>query len=156
MKADYLAFRNAEKLVQSYAHEWRDLVAQQTSVADSRNGEALLQMGIDAFEWLLRADRAMRSAICGGQTLFDPEFETALRGLCQGWLETGQRANQWIAKQPQLSREVDNLAKFHHCLEEMAAILEADHANDTLSAPLADLRDRAVDEQRHGTTAEFI
>jgi hypothetical protein len=155
MKTEYLAFRNAEKLVQAYAQEWRDWEARCERAVVDPNAEALLQMGIDAFEWLLRADRAARAAIYEHRAQFDPKFEQALETLCADWLATAKRAE---ARIPQASGEiVENLPRFRQCLEEMEAIVEAFRGSSgKLPSDLAKLRDAAGDEQRHGKAAKFI
>ena len=155
MKADYLAFRNAEKLVQAYAREWRDWEAHGETALVDPNAEALLQMGIDAFEWLLRADRVMREAIYEKRAQFEPEFEQALESLCTDWLATAQRAEARILHAS--GQQVENLPRFRQCVQEMQAVVEASRsASETLPEGLAKLRDAAADEQRHGKTAEFI
>jgi hypothetical protein len=158
MKADYLAFRNAEKHVQSYSQESQDVMAHHAEAMDCRNCEAFLQMGIDAFEWLMRADRAFRAAVYRGEKEYDLDSEKSLSILCKNWLVPCDVAEQWIETQQTRRYEIDNLEEFRRCVQEMTAIVEASDEGDNVTLPkhIAILRDKAVDEHRNGQTAEFI
>lgn len=153
MKADYLVFRNAEKLVDSYRQEWRTLGRDPPRAVDR---DAMVQMGIDAFEWLMRADCTMRSAVADGSAEFDPQFEAALLGLCRDWLAT---ASQAVPLTPPSTANPTSKGSelLQTYLAEMTAIVEAyEQRDDELREPLINLRDAAIEEQRHGTTAEFL
>jgi hypothetical protein len=158
METDYLAFRNAQKHVQSYSQESQDVMARHAEAMDCRNCEAFLQMGIDAFEWLMRADRAFRMAVYRGEKEYDPENEKSLRNLCKNWLGPCDVAEQWIETQLTRGYEIDNLVEFRECVRQMSAIVEANDETDNMSLPkqIAVFRDSAVDEHHNGQTAEFI
>ena len=53
-----LAFRNARNHVRDFAFEGEELMAKHSQAMECRDCEAFLQMGIDAFHWILRADTA--------------------------------------------------------------------------------------------------
>ncbi len=158
MKTDYLAFRNAEKHVQSYSKESQDVMERHAEAMDCRNCEAFLQMGIDAFEWLMRADRAFRMAIFRGEKEYDAESEKSLRNLCKNWLVPCEVAEKWIETQLTRGYEIDNLAEFRECVSEMSAIVGADDEEDntTIPKPIVAFRNSAIDEHRNGQTTEFI
>jgi hypothetical protein len=157
MKADYLALRNAKNHVHSYNEESQDLMQRHTEAIDCLNCEAFLQMGIDAFDWIIRADRVIRLAIYRGDREFDPTTEAALHELCKNWLLPCKFAESWIAIQQQRGYEISNLSQFRDSVAEMTAIVEANQGGaEVLSGAMARLRDQAVKEQRDGQTAEFI
>jgi len=114
-------------------------------------------MGIDAFNWLIRADRSERLAVFRGERAYDPAVDEELATRCKRWLEPGPFAEEWIAAQERRGYQIDNLEEFRDCVREMAAIVAAAGlAEAALPAPLQELRDAAIQEHRNGETAEFI
>jgi hypothetical protein len=158
MKTDYLAFRNAEMHVKSYSKESEDVMQRHAEAMDCRNCEAFLQMGIDAFEWLMRADRAFRMAIYRGEKEYEADSEKSLRILCRNWLVPCDVAEKWIETQQTKGYEIDNLDEFRRCVSEITAIVDADEEGDNAPLPeqIAMFRDSAIEEFRNGQTAEFI
>lgn len=158
MATDFLAFKTAEQHVHSYADTSSDLMAKHAEAMDCRDCEAFLQIGIDAFDWLMRADRVIRMAIYRGDRDFDPKIEDALRLLCKLWLKPCEFAKQWIALQQQKGYDIDNLAEFRRCMEEMQAIVgsNAGESDGAIPEHIASLRDSAISEHLNGQTAEFI
>ncbi len=158
MKMDYnnLAYRNAQKHVEFYSEE-SSLMKAHAEAMDCRDCEAFIQMGIDAFHWLIRADRVYRTAVYRGEIQYMPEFEKMLTELCQKWLEPCEAADGWIEKQRTKGFTIDNLAEFRECTEEMLAIVEsAEPGDNQLPESVAALQDAAVEEYRNGKTSEFI
>ena len=158
MNAESLAFRTAKKHAVSYSEESAALMASHAEAMDCRNCEAFLQMGIDTFEWLMRADRVYRMAMYRGEVGHDAELEDALAHLCEGWLKPCEFAEQWIEKQLTNGYQIDNLKDFRRCVEEMSAIVESNrqHGDQELPERVAELRDAAIQEHRNGETAEFV
>ena len=158
MTLDSLALRTAQTFVNSYAHE-DDVVQQHSEAMDCRDCEAFLQLGIDAFNWVIRADQVTRQVMFSGDSDFVPDdVEAAIRALCKLWLKPCDRANQWVAVQHSRGFKVDNLDAFRNCCVEMRAIVKAQETegNEDLPAKMAILRDQAIEEHRNGQTAEFI
>jgi hypothetical protein len=157
MAIELLAVRNAKAHMQSYSRESDDLMARRIENMDGRDCEAYLQMGIESFDWLIRADRLIRLNVYRGKANFDAEAESAIQELCQIWLKPVAFAEQWIANQQSRGYEVSNLAAFRHRVEEMSAIVEAiEDATETLPTAIVQLRDEALQEHRDGETAEFF
>jgi len=157
MATDFLAVRNAESHVRSYNDVSTDLMSRHAEAMDCRNCEAFLQMGIDAFDWLRRADREIRLNFYRNEAEFDLQATAALAKLCEVWQEPVAFAEKWIAIQQQRGGEIDNLVEFRHCVEEMAAIVEANAAaTEDVPESIATLRDLAIQENHDGQTAEFI
>jgi hypothetical protein len=156
MAAESLAFRTAKQHVQTFSDESSALMKAHAEAMDCRDCEAFLQLGIDAFEWLMRADRIYRMDIYRGEGQHDATVENALRALCKAWLEPCAFADRWIEAQRTRGFVIDNLVRFRQCVDEMAAIVEAWDGDTSLPQPIADLRDAAIIEHRNGETAEFI
>ena len=155
MATESLAFRNAEIHVQSYSAQ-SSLMAAHAEAMDCRDCEAFLQMGIDAFKWLLRADRDHRLAVYRGEAQFSPEFDAELQRLCGRWLVPCDFAEKWIANQLAKDFAIDNLEEFRNCVTEMQAIVNSHRGKDNLPEQIAVHRDSAIQEYRNGETAEFF
>lgn len=176
MSLDHLALRTARTFVDSYAHEDEALGQQavplvrtastsgpggneQALAADRRDCEAFLQLGIDAFKWVIRADQVTRQAIYDGTADFDQDaVEAALRDLCKLWLKACGRAEQWAANQQSRKLPVANLEEFRSCCDEMRAIVKAQEQGDEEELPdgLTSVLEKAIEEHRGGQTTEFV
>jgi hypothetical protein len=151
---DNLAFRTARLHVHNYSDQSDDLMRRHAEAIECRDCEDFLQLGIDAFKWLGRADRVIRSAVYRGVAEHDPSLDVALATLYAEWLRPCTFAERWIAQQESRGYRVDNLAEFRVCCEEVRAIVEANEGtleNDALVA----LRDDAIDAHRKGETIEL-
>jgi hypothetical protein len=114
--------------------------------------ESFLQLGIDAFAWLARADESIRKAIYAGQIEYDQEVDPAIAHLYQDWLRPCSHAEKWIATQESRGYNVSNVEEFRRCVEELQAIVAA---NNEVAGELAAIRDQAVEENRAGTTTDW-
>ncbi len=153
-----LAYRIAEKHLAGFAAESQLLVASQAAV-NPADCEAIVQLGLDAFQWLMRADRAYRIAMFRGQIEHNPELEKALQQDCSTWLEHALAT--WRELQSGRAKELplDNREALIRQIEEMTAILDAsqtDDAPENLPASMVPLRDAAVAEHENDQTTEFI
>jgi hypothetical protein len=148
MRNDSLALRTAKTLVESYSRE-DGVIEEHKQAMDCRDCETYLQLGIDAFDWLIRADQIARKAIFSGSTAIDPDqVEAEIGRLCRTWLDSGDRANAWIALQQSRGFAVENLDRFRECHAEMRAIVDSQGTKDeTLPEAMAALRDQAIEEQ---------
>ena len=157
MSTDTLSYRVACRHVDLFADE-SELMKQHFEAMECRDCEDFLQLGIDAFRWLVRADEIIRSNVYQQKADYDPELDQALETLFVRWLEPSEFANEWIASL--LSREFtpDNLDQFRKCEEEVAAIARAVAGNgdETLPDSMRRLRDEAITEHKDGKTAEFF
>ena len=113
--------------------------------------EAFLQLGIDAFAWIVRADETIRHAVFSGAF----EDHSHLVSLCfQAWLTPVPYANSWIAACLDRGFDVDNLDEFRECERQVRAIVASLDSSD-FPESLRDCRQRAVTEHENGETAEF-
>lgn len=150
-----LAFRTARGFVARYEDESSDLVLNEHYEAqDCQECESFLQLGIDAFEWLMRADLAIRRAVYGGERDYDARMDENVTLLLRRWQEPCKVAELWIAEQIKRGYEVSNLEEFRKCCREVADILTPDEEffrDDALVA----LRDEALDQFAQGQTDEL-
>ena len=158
MASDSLVFRTAERHVSNYTRESSDLMAEHREAMDCRDCEAFLQLAIEAFRWLIRADLDLRIAAGEGIADYNASDDDRLRQLCRDWLVPCAYAEQWIARQLERGYRIENLAEFRMCCEEMRAIVKSfdDADGDPLPPGLIELRDRAIEEHLRGETSEFI
>lgn len=158
MSTRMLAFRTAEQQVKNYAHESLQLMQEHHAAMDCRDCEDFLQLGIDAFQWLIRADQLFRVAVYESIEAYDQQLDERLQHLFRQWLGPCDYAEKWIERQTAKGYHLDNLEKFRECCREMAAIVEALDAGSDEQLPdaIAELRDRAIEEFNRGETAEFF
>jgi hypothetical protein len=114
----------------------------------------LLKVGIDAFQWLVRADEVIRSAVYSGME-YDAESDQILQRLFREWLAPCEWVNQWIAVHQQRGYDLAHLEAFRKCEQEVRSIVKSMDA-DVMTDPMRELRDLAIEEHRNGETAEFI
>jgi hypothetical protein len=159
MKADFktkTTFTTARERVVGYTQQADQMAAQQEAM-DCFDCEAFLQIGIDAFDWLLRADRVTRLALYNGKAEYDPELDEAFQSLCRAWLTPGVRAAQWIKAQQDRGFPIENSQRFLKCCEEMKAIVDFNSRSaENLPDAMAALRDMAIQEERNGQTLDFF
>jgi hypothetical protein len=148
-----LVLRTARRHVASFADEC-EIVSDHRQAMECLDCEALLQLGIDAFDWLVRADQDFRKAVFEGID-YEADVDEAIRELFKAWLKTCEQANPWIAVQQQRGYALANLEHFRKCEREVRAIVKAMGA-DEMSDGMRGLRDQALAEHRNGETAEFI
>ncbi len=149
-----LALREARRHVRSFADE-SELLPEHGAPADCLDCEAFLQVGIDAFHWLVRADETIRLAIYRGQLAHDPALDEALAALARAWVAVAGAADRHIAQHQQQEAKLANLAEFRRCEAEMQAMVQSRQSDEMTDAMRA-LRDGAIEEQRRGETAEFV
>jgi hypothetical protein len=148
-----VALRAARRQVVSFADEC-DIMKCNHEAGESQDCESVLQLGIDAFTWLVRADERVRSAaFAGGE--YDPAVDSAIRELFQAWLRTCDPVNKWIDNQIASGHHLSNLEEFRNCEREVRSLVKSLDA-DAMTDAMRELRDSAVQEHRSGETAEFV
>jgi hypothetical protein len=154
-----LAFRAAEQHVRFFEQEASVVIAEHPSAMDRFDCEAFLQMGIDAYQWLIRADAAIRRAYANGEKEFDEELDAAFQELAKLWLGPCLQADEWATEQLQRGYAIDNLEAFRKCCSEMRAIVDfygQDPASAELPPALSLMRDQALTDYANGETSEFV
>jgi len=119
--------------------------------------DAFLQMGVDAFDWLIQADKVYRKGLYDDATAHDAAFEETLLLLFRGLLSACTSAEAWIADVIARGYRLDNLPGFRKCVAELRGIVRF-YGDDQPELPDAvrALRDQAIGEHRNGQTAEFV
>lgn len=157
---DTISLEAAKKSAAQYAavfHE--DLMKRHRAAMNCWECESFLQLGINTFDWLLRADRELRMLAFQTNSDVPSEIKEAIESNCRAWLEPCEFAEQWVLELARSGHRPENLDEFRRCCEEMRAIVEffdSPTADAQLPGGLADLRNQAVEEQRNGETAEFF
>jgi hypothetical protein len=148
-----LALREARRHVYSFTDE-SEVMADHGEAIECLDCEAVLQLGIDAFHWLIMADETLRRAVYAGAPA-DPDAQQTLEMLFRAWLKPCRPVKAWIAIHKERGYKLANLEKFETAEREVLAIVKALDA-DQLTDAIRDLRDSAVTEHRNGETAEFV
>jgi len=117
--------------------------------------ETLLQVGIDAFQWLVRADESIRRAVFSARLDYEAEqVQSAMELLLKAWLEPVPRVNQVISRQLDRGFALDNLDEFRECESQVRSIVDS-LQEQVLHDGLAAMRDSAAQEHLAGQTMEF-
>lgn len=152
MFTDDLAYRTASHGVQAFVDVANELSARQQRDAEQQECESYLQLGIDAFHWLMRADEHYRKAVFSKQLAYDPAFDAAFDHLCVEWLKPTDAAEAWLSSLAARSLSPPNAGEFQECVTEMRALLAESRA---VKGELAALRDNAIESYRAGDTDEW-
>ncbi|HVA50529.1 MAG TPA: hypothetical protein VNH11_29560 [Pirellulales bacterium] len=147
MLLDNLAFRTARAWVHSFTGEYDELAARHQAAMDCLHCEAFLQLGIDAFHWLNRADQQLRQEIYAGRLEYDAEVDEALGTLYRLWLRPYEDAEKWVAIQERRGYKIDNLELFRDCFREVRSLVDS---GDEIAGELAAIRDQAIEAHRSG------
>jgi hypothetical protein len=119
--------------------------------------EACLQLGIDAFRWLVEADEVISCAVAKDIIEYDEKVEAEILALFRRWLAPCEFANRWIDVQVKRGYQPDNLSEFRRCEAEVNAIVSSqDNTDRQMSDELIRMRDEALEEHRRGETSEFV
>ncbi len=149
-----VALRTARRHVNTFADE-SEILRDHPHELGSQECEDFLQLGVDAFAWLVRADETIRAAVYEGLP-HDPRSDQALCELFIAWLRPCSSANQWIqVLQTSGGGAPANLAEFRRSEREVRAIVRSWQA-DELTDAMRSLRDTALAEHERGETAEFV
>lgn len=159
MSYDSIALRAASRHVRDFSDE--NLMALHYEAIDCWDCEAFLQLGIDAFDWIITADQHLRRLIYVGQVEVDfDSCEEQLLSACKQWLVKSSEAIEWLQKHETSGNRVKNAERFRTCYEEMIAIVKfystEENAVEKLPPAIEQLAEQARGELANGETAEFI
>ncbi len=152
MITDYLAYRTASRNVQAFVDEGGELMARSQEALERLECESFLQLGIDAFHWLIRADEQYRKAVFADDVQYDPAFDASFDALCILWLKSSGFAESWVTAQERRGLTPANLAEFRECVRQAQSIIAE---NDEVSGEMAVLRDKALEAYEAGETDEW-
>jgi hypothetical protein len=149
-----VALRAARQHVVNFTDESEIVIKNHLEAMECRDCEDILQLGIDAFHWLNRADEYIRGAVYNGME-YDADSDEAIRELFKCWLRPCDPVNKWIDTQIQRGYHPENLDEFRKCEKEVRSIVKSLDA-DVMTDAMRDLRDRALAEHRDGKTAAMV
>jgi hypothetical protein len=155
--SELLAMHAAAHNVELYEQHAEKIISDHHEAMECLDCQAFLQLGIDAFRWLVSTDEIIVKAVAEGIAEYDADLESKLDELFRRWLVPCDFANEWVDVQLKRGYQPDNLRKFRKCQAEARAIVKSiDITTRQMSDSLIDLRDEAIEEHRRGETAEFI
>ncbi len=160
------ALSNARRQVDAlYAvmreHEHDAVMREHDEARDCYACEDFLQMGIDAFGWLCRADEVWRSRFYANDGSYDPKVQESLEKLFRGWMVPCGKALKWAESVKGNGFEISNLEKFTDCYGQAVAIVKnldshSDDSGGMMNPQILSLEDEAIREHSDGETAEFF
>lgn len=159
MEYDSIALRAASRHVDSFGQESDLIMALHYEAMECLDCEAFLKLGIDAYQWIIDADRDLRKAICKSPESVDfARIEAYLHELCRTWISRSEEAVARIKVQIERGHSVGNADEFFRCRDEMTAIMRFDESwkNEQLVDAVAARAEQAAKEHAHGETAEFV
>lgn len=112
MSQESLELQIASSQVQHFEDEVDPVVQQHQAAEDCSNCERFLELGINASKWLARAEEAFTVAEAEGLIERTASLDNAIKVLYQRWLDTGERAERWIARVQLNDYSIDNLQDF--------------------------------------------
>lgn len=111
--------------------------------------EDFLRFCIEAFDRIGRQDEGWRRLVLRGERSFSADEEKELLELYSLWERTCSKLLEPLSVVEKRGYTIECAARFRACVREAKGILTADEDFFDSDA-LAELRDRAIDDNRHG------
>jgi hypothetical protein len=127
-----LALRTARKHVENFADENTALAAH-VEAMECLDCEAFLDLGIDAFSWLRKATKVVRTEALHEDSEAIERAESSLQQSRKAWLRTCDLAETWIAVQLTRGFVLGNLDEFRRCGAAMRQIVAIDEQREAIS-----------------------
>jgi len=109
-----LELQIARSKVEEYEHE-ESIVRDSKHARDCLDCEAYLDMGMEALQWLERAEEVFTEALARFDFDFSTELMEALENLHIAWLRPCAFAEKWIATCQENGYELRNVEDFRSC-----------------------------------------
>lgn len=153
-----LAYRQARDHVRSFSDESEQVMKAHKQAMECLDCEAFLQMGIDAFNWLIFADEMVRTHIHEHPKPDETnDVANRLYELFECWMKPVVVAKKLIGKHESRGFALDNVKEFEACVASAEAILRAAVGEKRiLSTTLESILSEAVLEFERGETSEFV
>ena len=122
-----LAFANAKREVAYFSKEVDNLIAEHNNAMEACDCDLWLEIGINAFEWITRAEGTLRKAIYNGheiETLNEETLSEALDVLYSSWMEPCAKTQKWMQVHEERGYKLENSSKFLECYESALEIIE--------------------------------
>jgi len=117
MSVSDLSLRLAEKHVEEYRDK-EAIMSRHRAAMECRDCEDFLQLGIEAYTWLRRADRMLRQAAVKGIDV-PAEARDLLATLYRHWLIPCSHAEEWIKQQEDRKFALRNADEFREVQEQV-------------------------------------
>lgn len=118
-----LDYRTAKQHIQQFSDEADDFLQEHHEAIECLNCESYLQLGIEAFRWLRRADAAVTTFARQGKLTPTIAIDAAIESLYRGWLVPCAFADRWIDTQASRGFQLKNLTAFRECETEARSIV---------------------------------
>jgi glycine/D-amino acid oxidase-like deaminating enzyme len=109
-----LELQIARSKVAEYEHE-ESIVRDSKHAQDCLDCEAWLELGVEALEWLERAEEVFTEASARFNFDFSNDLVEALETLHLAWLRPRAFAEQWIARCEENGYQIRNVEGFRSC-----------------------------------------
>jgi hypothetical protein len=158
---DSLYLRQARRHMDDLERE-SSVMRDHKEAMDCLDCDAFIQMIVDAFGWINKADCAYRKSLYDSQAEcrdeVAEEVEKILSVLMNALIRPCEIADKWISQVYKRGYHLDNLVEFRKCEIEVRAIVRFHNSSTDRMLPDAIRagRDIALDEHRNGKTAEFV
>jgi hypothetical protein len=139
--------------------EYDRILADHAEAEDCGRCETYMELGVQVFQWILRADQDYRRELYANPKVHSEAVEKELETLARGWLAHGKGLIAWAERNAARGFQVKHLEDFRRSFEEATAIVESlddTDASHQMTEPLILLRDQALLEHRNGETSEFV
>lgn len=136
-----VAYRSAKHQVEFYAGQ-PSLMQEHSLAMNCRDCEDFLQLGIESYRWLCRAEEWLREEIYEGNRENCSELSKALDRLYSLWQLPVRWAEKWVESQVAHGYEPDNLAEFRQvCAEAQDTVDNRQWSNIAAESRLNDDED---------------
>jgi hypothetical protein len=131
-----------------------DVINLHRHAMDCQDCEDLLKIGIEAFQWIVRADQVLRQNL---DSIQDPTIFEDIDQLVLQWLRPVQKVQRLIDKHQKRNFELDHLSEFLECVETAKALAkEVTDTERVIGPELGSIFERAIEENANGETSEFV
>lgn len=139
--------------------EYDRVMTAHTEAEDCGMCEAFMELGIQVFHWIIKADHDYRRELYEHPEHHSEAAEKELESLMRGWQSRCQGVFDWAERNAARGFQVTHLEEFRRCEEEATAIVESfdeTEGDRVMTEPLIILRDQALLEHQNGETSEFV
>lgn len=138
--------------------EYDRILADHAEAEDCGTCESYLELGVQVFHWIIKADQDYRRELYQSQAAHSEAVERELETLMRRWHSRCQSMLAWADRQVARGFQVAHLDEFRQCTDEAAAIVESfeEGGQGAMPPPLILLRDQALLDHQNGETSEFV
>ncbi len=139
-----LILRTAKRHIRNYNRETDGLMDAHREAMECLDCEAFLQLGIDAYAWLRRATKELRTSEIGMSPESIVESEETVRRLRILWMQPCECAEEWVAIQRSRDYKVSNLEEFRECCQKVRQTVDEAEKMQQLAKRVPSMDDLAT------------